>query len=251
MTDLQTYYCNEQVDLYAVITTLYYLIFGIMGLTLNNSYTSNIFSYFILTAIGLCINYIGIHTSFGINALIFTSCDILYKLIFEIIKKKYDDKYDLNELSKKYYRVPSGLLSLGLNAYICASLIWYNIYFTLPVLLLIGAFTTYAIFSFFPQGSEFYTTTRHMLIRIITSLVIGSGGLITSLYCPDDIYMWVRIFIGWPIANICLSYSLFLTVQIIVLIRGKNLKRKVSIRNTNFIYVTYYIGRSGQLEDTQ
>ncbi len=239
----QTYYCNQQTDFYAILTAYYYFIFGFLGLTVNNSYMNETHTYLVLTGVGLITNFAGVQTAFGINALIICSCNILYKLLAELLKKWYDERWDSSETSKNVYRLPTAFLSLMMGSYICASLVWYNIFFTLPILICICIFTIIGVIKFFPQGTQLYTVVRKMTMRLCAFTVLGSIGLCTSLYCPTDVHAWIRIFIGWPMANLTLAYALFLETQIILLIRGKNLKRKVSVRSSDVIFITYYVGR--------
>lgn len=244
----QPFYCGHETDVYAILTSLYYIIFGFLGLTVNNSFVTDIHVYHILTGIGFIINLSTGSSFFGPLPLVICSCNIFNKLSTELLKKWLNEKFDENDVifgvaGSKIHRLPVSIVSFCIAVYICFSVILYNIFFTIPILLITQLTTIYATIRFFPKGSHLYSITRTMNIRLGIATCVGIVGLITSLFCPRDTYAWMRIFIGWSPANIGISYSIYTATQLILLIRGKNLRRTIAVRGTSLIFITYYTGR--------
>ena len=95
-----------------------------------------------------------------------------------------------------------------------------------------------------------YCYERPDLYAIITSILflnLGILGLTTNNSYLNDVNACLML------TGICSIlefsgvindiYHIPLTAQLILLIRGSNLKRKVAIRGTPFINVAYYVGR--------
>lgn len=245
---IQTYYCNNDTDVYSILTSIYYIIFGLLGLTVNNSFVNDIHTYILLTGIGLIISFSTNSTFFGPLPLIISSCNILNKLSCELIKKWTNERFDEKDIiiginADKIHRFPIGIISICTGLYICFSVLFYNIFFTVPILIITQLTTIYTVFRFFPKGTQLYFLTRNMILKLGIAVFLGCFGLITSLVCPSETYRWLRLFIGYPISNLTIPYSLYTATQLIILIRGKNLRRTVAIRGNSIIYIAYYTGR--------
>ncbi len=246
--NVKTYYCNHETDVYSILTSIYYIVFGLLGLTVNNSSVNDIHTYVLLTGIGFIVQFSTNTTFFGPVPLVISSCNILNKLACELIKKWTNERFDEKDViigiqADKIHRVPVVIVSILIALYVCFSVILYNIFFTVPILLVTQLTTVYAVIRFFPKGTQLYSLTRSMIIKLGISVLIGCFGLVSSLYCPTDAYSWLRVFMGHPIANLTIPYSLYTATQLIILIRGKNLRRTVSVRGNSFIYISYYTGR--------
>ncbi len=239
---------SDKLNIYGLVTALYYPLFGLLGLFVNNSFMNEINTYLIMTGIGYIILYTGTDNVIYSRSIIMCTSTLFYKLVAEIIKRYTDEKFDASEMvigiaGNRFYRLPVALSSLVIGAYVSLALVYFNYYFIIGILLLTQLLTVYTVIRFFPRGVSLYTVTRKMCLSILISGVLGSIGLGTSYICLPDLYAWFQLFLGAPIANICIPYSLYTSSQLLLLIRGKNLRRRVNVRGTKFIYIAYYIGR--------
>jgi hypothetical protein len=237
-----------EVNIYALITSLYYILFGSLGLFVNNSFMNEINAYLIMTGIGYVILYSGVDNPIYSRSIIMCTSTLFYKLISEIIKRYTDEKFDPSEMvigiaGNRFYRLPVALSCLFVSSYVALTLTYFNYYFIIALLFLTQITTVYTVRRFFPKGVALYSVTRRMCLSIIISGLLGSIGLGTSYICIPNLYAWFQFFMGAPIANVCIPYCLYTCSQLLLLIRGKNLKRRVNVRGTKFIYIAYYIGR--------
>ena len=244
----ETLYCYESPDLYAIITSILFLNLGILGLTTNNSYLNDVNACLMLTGICSILEFSGVINDIYHIPLIICGSMIVLKLLTEMIKFWSEEYIDESEMVKsiageKFYRLPVSFISLLTFSYTVFAIHYYNVFLLIGLFAFILFILVVSIIKFFPKGKRLYRTTKHMLLRVTVAYILGIIGLGTSLICPSDNLLWIRFFIGTPIANASLSYAIFITAQLILLIRGSNLKRKVAIRGTPFINVAYYVGR--------
>jgi len=248
---INTLYCFERPDPYAIITSIYYVLFGLLGLLVNNSFLNDVNSYLLLTGLGAMIEFFGVTNEFHYVPLSICSGTICYKLLAELVKLWSGETIDETDMvmgisGEKFYRLPVSFISLTTSAYICIAILYYNIFLTISLLIVTQITAMIVTLKFFPKGTEHYANTRTMLFKSGIGILIGCIGLGTSLICPKDKWIWIRLFIGHPIANICLPYSLYISAQLILLLRGRNLSRRIAIRGNNFIFIAYYAGRFHQ-----
>lgn len=245
---LRTEYCLDRPDPYSIVTSMYYILFGLLGLLVNNSFLNDVNSYLMITGLSSMCEFFGVIDKYHFIPLSICSGTICYKLWAELIKLWSDETIDESEMvmgisGEKFYRLPVSLISLIINVYICIIILYYSVWLTILLLVITQITSVFVARKFFPKNTEHYTDTRTMLLKSSVGMLIGSIGLGTSLICPKDNWLWIRLFIGHPIANICLSYALYTSSQIILLLRGKNLSRRTAIRGNNFIFIVYYAGR--------
>ncbi|AYV85906.1 MAG: hypothetical protein Solivirus1_63 [Solivirus sp.] len=243
--------CSNSVgdlNVYGIISSLYYILFGLLGLFVNNSFMNDINTYLVMTGIGYIIYFSGTENYIYSRSIIMCTATLFYKLVAEIIKRYTDERFDASEMiigiaGNRFYRLPVAISSLLIGAYVSLTISYFNNYFIIAFLLLTQFMTIYTVISFFPKGTSLYTITRKMCLSILISALLGSIGLGTSYICIPNLYAWFQLFIGAPIANICIPYCLYTSSQLLLLIRGKNLRRRVNVRGTKFIFIAYYIGR--------
>jgi len=245
---IATLYCFERPDPYAIITSTFYILYALLGLLVNNSFLNDINSYLLLTGIGAILEFADILDEFHFIPLVFCSGALCYKLLAEIVKLWSGEIIDESEMvmgisGEKFYRLPASLISLLVRAYVLVITVYYYLFLVIPFLLFVQIIGTIAVFKFFPQGVEHYTKTRTMLLKSWVGMIVGCTGLGTTMICPGNNWTWIRLFVGYPIANLCLPYSLFTLAQLVILLRGKNLFRQTAIRGNNFIFIAYYAGR--------
>lgn len=240
--------CGDESDTYGIISSVYYVIFGLLGLATNSSYLNDVHSYLVMTGVGGIMEFSGFIDDFMQIPLVICSGLTVYKFLSEFIKRWSGEVFDESEKvmglrGEKFYRLPTAFLALVTSCYVCISIIYYNVYLTVS-LLVITQMTALAVTrKFYPKGTEHYTITRRIFIRLLTAVVLGCVGLGTSNICPSKNWLWIRLFIGYPIANVCLPYSLFTSAQLALMLRGTNLSRRTAFYGNNFIYITYYVAR--------
>jgi len=242
--------CIERPDIYGIVSSIYYLLFGLLGLLTNNSFLNDIHTYLFLTGIGAILEFSGQTEDFMQIPLVICTGSVAYKLLSEFVKKWSGENFDESERvmgiqGEKFYRLPVSLLSVIVGAYVCLTILYYNVYLTISLLFITQILSLVITRKFFPRGTEHYTNTRKMIVKLMVSAILGCIGLGTSDICPGEDWLWIRLFIGYPIANVCLAYSLFTSAQLILLLRGKNLSRRTALRGNNFIFIAYYVGRFG------
>jgi len=246
--DLQTEYCFERPDPYSIITSVTYILFGLMGLLVNNSFLNDINSFLLITGLGAMIEFFGITGQFYYVPLSICSGTICYKLWAELIKIWSGENIDETEVvmgidGEKFYRLPVSLVAVIINIYVCITILYYSVFLTIPLLMFTELTAVLITIKFFPRGVEHYKKTRTMIFKLAMGTMIGCIGLGTTLICPKDNWIWIRLFIGHPIANMSLAYSLYTSSQLVLLLRGRNLRRRAAIEGNNFIFIVYYIGR--------
>lgn len=233
------------ISVYGIITSISYILIGLLGLVVNNSFLNETNSTLIISGIGAIFSFSNVDDMIYKRAIITCSCTLLYKLVSEVIKKWMSLKYVPSDtiLGERYYRLPIALFSLMMSLFSAVAVKFYSNYFLVAILLLLQLITIITVIKFFPRGTYLYSITRKMSLRTFISTILSCVGLITSIYCLPSVYGWLDLFIGAPIANISIPYTLYTTSQLILLIRGKNLHRTIDVRGTDMIYIAYYIGR--------
>lgn len=86
-------------------------------------------------------------------------------------------------------------------------------------------------------------TIKLIIFKTCIASIIGCSAIGIEKFCVRNEWLWLKIIIGMPIANICNSYTLYCTGQLLLLLRGKNLYRKVHIKGNSIIFIVYYTGR--------
>lgn len=244
------------IDVYSTVTFIYYILYGLLGLNTGKLFMYEIYSYMFITGVTGVLETTNL-ISYGCGylyliSLSMTSCKIVIRLISEGLKSYYSGLKNKNKEKKviyKNYYMPVGFISLSFVCYNILSIIYGNIFMTVAVLLAIQIIQVILVLWLFPIQTQHYSTVRTMLVKSLLTSLIGCVGLSTYPYtitfASDKWYFIFKIFIGLPIANTFLSYSLYITSQILTLIRAKNMCRKTIIRGTDNIYVVSYIGREG------
>lgn len=245
---LETDYCFTYPDPYSIITSIYYIIFGMLGLFVNNSYLNDIHAFLIITGISAILEFSGVLEEFYYFPLTICSGMICNKLLSESIKLWSERNiYGHNKIlgidRDKFYRLFSSFSCLIVYSYSCLTIFYYNVFFIIAILIFIQVIVTINIFKYYPSSQEYYTKTRLILRNSLIGLTVGCVGLGTSIVCAKDNWLWLRLFIGYPIANLGISYFLYTISQIVLLLRGKNLSRHIAMKGDNLVFIAYFAGR--------
>lgn len=248
--------CLVYPDFYGIISCLPYFIFGLLGLLVNNSFLNDIHSYLIVLGIGGMIDYSGSLPGFIQICLTLCSGMITLKISTEIIKQiirnRLDERENLGPFAfDRLHRHPVSIISLCTIIYICLTIYYKSIYSVIVLLILNQIIANFLAIKFFKQKTANYTKTRHMILKTTIATIFGCIGHGTSQLCFGSQWNWARLFIGTPIGNFCLAYTFFIQSQLALLMRGKNIHRKVKIRGSDYIYIAYYIGRLSPTTDSE
>lgn len=239
-------YCND-LDLYSVTTSSYYIVFGLLGASTGKMFLLDIYSYMIVTGIISYIQYSGLlrfeNYQLYQYPLMITSTLVVNRLISECIKY-----YISKKKKKNNYYLPCILLNMIILLSFSFGIIYSNIYFILGCIFCVQLLASIMAITFFSKGTAHYSDIRSMVIKMLIANFIGCLGLSTAPYClyfrQFSWFYLVQIFIGIPTANTFLSYSLYMACQCTLLIRGINLNRKIIIKGNNNIYIVMYLGRN-------
>jgi len=243
-------------NLYAVLTSIYYIIFGLLGCLSGKLYVNHLYSYMIIIGIFSIVEFSGslvnISSINNIHYIPLSICtgSMLTHIVSESLRKLSQTqkfKYKIN------YHILSAIFNIIISAFVILIIIFNNIYIYIGLLSI--HFIIYMIipFVFFPIGSQHYYIIREMCFKLCLSIIVSCIAIGTSnidLNNGNHWYYAVQVFIGNPSANIFLTYFIFTGSQIITLLRGINMRRKIIIKGTKTIFIVLYIGRDFSLNNS-
>ena len=244
---------SREADPFAIITAVYYLLFGGVGLLVNNTFLNEVNALLCATGIAQILEHSGISVIKNIAyiPLILCAGTLLYKVLAETIKMFfYRNNKKLSEISlKKYYNIPIAITCVFVTLYTCTALYIYNIYLTISLIFFTNMSISFAVYKYFWQNLIHSKKLKFIIVRLCIATLFGCVGLGTRNIVLEEKWLWVTLLTGDSIANICISYALYNTSQLLLLLlmRGQNLQRKTVIRGNNILFVVYYTGRLAPL----
>lgn len=240
--------CIESPDLYGIISCVPYLIFGFIGLVVNNSFLSDTHAFLIMLGLGGMLDYSGVLPDLLHICLTLCVGTLSIKLTSEMIKQTIRNHFDENEklgpfTFDRLHRHPSSLVTLIKIVHICITIYYQNVYSNISLIMMNQLALIWMVLRFFKRGTINYKKTRYMLLKSTFATILGCIGYGTVKICFDAKWSWARLFIGAPIGNFCLAYAIFIAAQLTLLLRGKNIHRRVEIRGSQYVFIAYYTGR--------
>ena len=240
--------CFDKPDPYIITTSFYYVILGLLGILVNNSFINDINSLIFITGVCYIIEFSSTTTELIHIPLIICANNICYKFLSELIKSMSNSTgVDHDVLTgikgSRKYRIPVSMLAILMTGCTVLLIKYYNLYILIGIIFLSQFIVCCSTILFYPSGTIHYKITRLMIIRLVIATILGCIGLGTSQICPNNTWIWLRLFIGHPISSFCISYTFYTSAQLLLLLRGKNLRRKTAISGERYIFVAYYVGR--------
>lgn len=202
--------------------------FGILGLLVRNTYLDEINGSLIISGIASILEY-----SLNIPKLHFLPLSLCTGLLLLKYNKEFLKLLKCNNI---------GTIMITLFELLFVySTIYYvdtNIVFIVILLMMLQLSMMISMYLFF-----WNSTIKLIIFKTFIASLIGCGAIIIENICIREQWLWAKIIFGMPIANICNAYALYTTGQLLLLLRGKNLLRKVNIKGNSIIFIVYYTGR--------